>query len=185
MAKSCPTPKRREMREGVILGSLCISADLHARLRALSEKTGKPIRWHVERAITDHLGVSSFCYRSRNFEDLAVAFLHELEGGVKISEAAERFREYCHEKYVRRPDRGVARRILRHAAVSHPVSRPEFLDIRVVSVFEPWEDRLIEAMRVEGRSLSEIGKRVGRHANVVLRRLNRLAEIAEAEMDVA
>ena len=175
---------RQELRGRNLLKSIVLDTDVHERLVVLSRRTGKPIRWHVERAICRWLALRVEPYEILDLSSLAHKLVEEGEiKAISISQAAERLRELASANGHLAPDKARCRRELRKAALSAWGRGHNWLDLRIVEQFNDHEDRVIESLRIEGASLSQIGQRVVRRPSTVYRRLTILAEKAEREFD--
>jgi predicted transcriptional regulator len=163
--------RRVEQRGGEELRTVQVERDVFERLQALAQATGKPIRWHMERALRQALGDADDGYAIADFATVAASVRQTLAPDATLIDAVAAFNAYCDAHGIRRPHPQTARKHLRDVVAQ---SGLKGLTKRVARCFTTEEDELISAMRQAGNSLSVIGGCVDRRANVILRRLRAL-----------
>lgn len=162
---------RVEKRGKTMLKTIQLDADVVNGVRQLAAQSGKPMRWHVERAISAALEITLPSYRLPKLGRIAAGVV----GGAtpskfSLPDLVETMFRRCDQLGIPRPHAQTARKHLRAAATFMPELAVK-VTARTSRPFSEEEDRLIAQERGRGRSLSAIGKLTNRRANVILRRL--------------
>jgi predicted transcriptional regulator len=166
--------RRIEKRGDRVLKTVQLDPEVAAELRNFAHTSGKPIRWHVERAIAAALDISAPVYRLPRLERIARGIVSAADPAVEtMPMLVEALNVRCDKLGIPRPHVQTARKHLRDAAQT-VASKAGRLEARTARSFSNEEDDLLLRERSRGKSLSQIGMIVERRPNVILRRLRYL-----------
>ena len=159
-----------------------LAEDQHRYLSRVAKRSALPLRFYAQCALQHYLNLPVVGYRIRDVKTLANIAIASLPDDTSLPEAISLLNALCAERSLSPPHVQTSRKALRRAAYLADRHFPNFAPV-IRDPFSPAEDKLIEKMRLENHSLSEIAQRIGRGRSVVLRRLNYLAKRAEIQFD--
>jgi predicted transcriptional regulator len=169
----------RNTRRGVALKTVQLDGEVADALRRHAAITGRPMRWHVERALAAALDVDPEVYRLNRYPRIAAGIVtaNDLRK-VHLAGLVAEMQTRCVKLGIAPPHAQTARKHLRAAAVAQQCANSALMP-RSARAFSAQEDRELIAARAAGKSLSQIGMQLNRRSNVVLRRLRYLTGTQE------
>ena len=163
--------RRIERRGKTRLKAVQLESDVAEQLRDYARQTNKPIRWHVERAVSAKLAVSAPSYPVGLLVRIASGIVSTVDSeNIQLAHLVESLFRRCDKLSIPRPHVQTARKLIRNASTQNPGLSAN-LAARTARAFTSAEDRLIVEERTRGQSLGAISKITGRSRSVILRRL--------------